>query len=88
MTSVKCRPRVRNCWLRPVMDIVSTLPVNTQSWSYRLVAGRGFHRCGFRRLEPLDTLAGKGTVSVASSNPRTSFPGRMPRTRERHRQSL
>jgi hypothetical protein len=57
------------------MDIVSTLPVNTQSWSYRLVAGADFTAADFRRLEPLDTLAGKGTVSVGKFYPANLVSG-------------
>ncbi len=58
-------PPGQELWLRPLMDISATLPVNTQSWSYRLVAGSDLSAADFRRLKPLDTLAdGKGSVLV------------------------
>jgi hypothetical protein len=62
-------------WLRPVMDIVSTLPVNTQSWSYRLVAGADFTAADFRRLNPLDTLNGKGMLTVGKFYPANLVSG-------------
>lgn len=52
-------------WLRPVMNISTTLPTNTQSWSYRLTAGADLGAAHFREVRPLDTLAaGKGSILV------------------------
>jgi hypothetical protein len=62
-------------WLRPVMDIVSTLPVNTQSWSYRLVAGSDFSAADLRRLKPLETLNGSGLLSVGKFYPANLVSG-------------
>jgi filamentous hemagglutinin len=55
-------------WLAPLQTVNSKLPVNTQSWSYRLSAGADFGSADFRRtagLEALDAVSpGKGSVLV------------------------
>jgi len=52
-------------WLRPLMDIVATLPVNAQSWSYRLTGGSDVTASDFQRVRPLDSLAANtGSVLV------------------------
>ena len=57
-------------WLRPLMNIVQGLPVNTQSWSYRLVAGADLSAANVRGLRPLDTLPPeKGSLLVGKFYP-------------------
>jgi filamentous hemagglutinin family protein len=55
-------------WLAPLQSVNGTLPVNTQSWSYRLASGTDFAAADFRRnlgLEALNaTQPGKGSVLV------------------------
>ncbi|HEX8295063.1 MAG TPA: hypothetical protein VF593_02100, partial [Chthoniobacteraceae bacterium] len=63
-------------WLRPLMDVRNTLPVNTQSWSYRLVAGADHTAADFQRLQALDALApGKGSLLVGKFYPPTLVAG-------------
>jgi len=55
-------------WLAPLQSINDSLPVNTQSWSYRLASGADFGAADFRRTAGLDLLdlaqPGKGSVLV------------------------
>jgi hypothetical protein len=55
-------------WLAPLQTINGDLPVNAQSWSYRLASGGDFGAADFRSnlgLEALDaTYPGKGSVLV------------------------
>jgi hypothetical protein len=55
-------------WLAPLQAVSDSLPVNTQSWSYRLSAGADFGSAAFRRTTALATLdatrPGKGSVLV------------------------
>ncbi len=70
-------------WLAPLQAISDTLPVNTQSWSYRLAAGADLFGADFRNnldLEALDsTQPGKGSVLVgeffASAVPNSTTSG-------------
>jgi filamentous hemagglutinin family protein len=60
-------------WLATPMSIKDTLPVNTQSWSYRLTAGADFSASDFRATLGLDELnqllPGKGSVLVGEFYP-------------------
>jgi filamentous hemagglutinin family protein len=70
-------------WLGALQAISDTLPVNTQSWSYRLAAGADLFGADFRSnldLEALDTTQpGKGSVLVgeffASAVPNSATSG-------------
>jgi hypothetical protein len=62
-------------WLRPLMDIVSTLPVNTQSWSYRLVAGADLSAADFRQVRTPGELGADGSVLVGKFYPATLVSG-------------
>ncbi|MFC5456731.1 filamentous haemagglutinin family protein [Prosthecobacter fluviatilis] len=46
-------------WLAPVTTQVSTLPVNTQSWSYHLTAGADLSGVDFHTVQPMSTLSGQ-----------------------------
>ncbi len=59
-------------WLAPLMDVVTAngLPINTQSWSYRLVAGSDLSAADFRAVLPIDSLTpGKGSILVGEFYP-------------------
>lgn len=57
-------------WLAPLSTIRDTLPVNTQSWSYRLTAGADFTAGDFRSVMPGNALApNKGSVLVGEFYP-------------------
>lgn len=55
-------------WLAPLMSINAALPVNTQSWTYRLTAGSDFASAGYQEVLTPEELAilqpGKGSVLV------------------------
>jgi len=54
-------------WLAPLAPIVTAngLPVNTQSWSYRITAGADFSSANVGAVVPVSSLAsGKGSVLV------------------------
>lgn len=59
-------------WLAPLSPIVTTngLPVNTQSWAYRIAAGSDLSSSDFRSVLPSGSLtAGKGSVLVGEFYP-------------------
>ncbi len=56
-------------WLAPLAKISSSLPVNTQSWSYRLTAGADTNSSNFRGVLGSDFLGGKGSVLVGEFYP-------------------
>lgn len=59
-------------WLAQLADVVTAngLPVNTQSWSYRLAAGADLSAADFRAVLPVDALAaGRGSVLVGEFYP-------------------
>ncbi len=60
-------------WLAPLMSINAALPVNTQSWSYRLTAGSDFSSAGYGAVLTPEELAllqpGKGSVLVGEFFP-------------------
>ncbi len=60
-------------WLAPLMTATSTLPLNTQSWSYRLTAGADMSASNFRNVLPTSALdlkqPGKGSVIVGEFYP-------------------
>ncbi len=59
-------------WLAPLANAVTAngLPVNTQSWSYRLAAGADLSAADFRAVLPAQSLAaGKGSVLVGEFYP-------------------
>jgi len=72
-------------WLAPLQAINEALPLNTQSWSYRLASGTDAGAADFRRTAGLAALdlaqPGKGSVLVgeffdrAVPNPSTSGTG-------------
>jgi hypothetical protein len=70
-------------WLAPLQSMTETLPVNTQSWSYRLASGVDFAAADFRSTLGLDTLnsaqPAKGSVLVgeffATAVPNTTTSG-------------
>ena len=70
-------------WLAPLQSVSANLPVNTQSWSYRLASGADLAAADFRTnlgLEALDAiLPGKGSVLVgeffATAVPNTTTSG-------------
>ncbi len=57
-------------WLATLMGISDSLPVNAQSWSYRLTAGADTAASGFRSVLPASQLdAGKGSVLIGEFYP-------------------
>jgi len=60
-------------WLANLMTIASSLPVNTQSWSYRLTSGADVNASNFRSVLPLATLdllqPAKGSLLVGEFYP-------------------
>ncbi len=69
-------PVGQQLWLRPLMDIAATLPVNTQSWSFRLAAGADVQAADYQRLRPLDTLgATEGSILVGKFLPTNLVSG-------------
>jgi hypothetical protein len=59
-------------WLAPLAPIVTAngLPVNTQSWAYRIAAGSDLSSSDFRSVLPAGSLAaGKGSVLVGEFYP-------------------
>ncbi|MBN8709772.1 MAG: filamentous hemagglutinin family protein [Verrucomicrobia bacterium] len=53
-------------WLATLMAIDPDLPINTQSWSYRIASGADFTGADFRSLQSAEALSasGKGSVIV------------------------
>ncbi len=52
-------------WLAQLMTINNNLPINTQSWSYRLSAGADLGAADFQAVRSVDSLqAGKGSILV------------------------
>lgn len=57
-------------WLARLMTINSNLPVNTQSWSFRLTSGADLGAADFRSVLPTESLfAGKGSLLVGEFYP-------------------
>jgi hypothetical protein len=57
-------------WLATLMGVSDSLPVNTQSWSYRLTAGADTAASGFRAVLPASQLGvGKGSVLIGEFYP-------------------
>jgi len=57
-------------WLATLKPIVATLPVNTQSWSFRLTSGADLGAADFRSVLPVGSLtADKGSVLVGEFYP-------------------
>ncbi len=60
-------------WLAPLMTVSNTLPVNNQSWSYRLTAGADLNASNFRNVMSTGVLdatqPGKGSVIVGEYYP-------------------
>ncbi len=55
-------------WLAPLMPRNPLLPVNTQSWSYRLAAGADFAAADFRGTRPLADLAAEtGHIQIGKN---------------------
>ncbi len=75
---------VERMWLATLTDLNTALPVNAQSWSYRLAAGADFSAVNFREVAPLANLgANTGSVllgknagqAIPSSSGANSSPG-------------
>ncbi len=49
-------PVGQQLWLSHLMEVNNNLPVNTQSWSYRLTAGADFSSADFRGVTPIGVL--------------------------------
>jgi filamentous hemagglutinin family protein len=73
-------------WLAPLQSISSSLPVNTQSWSYRLVAGADAGSADYRKIQSIASLdlldSSKGSILVGEymnaavpSDDRATRPG-------------
>jgi hypothetical protein len=73
-------------WLAPLQSISSSLPVNTQSWSYRLVAGADAGSADYRKIQSIASLdlldSSKGSILVGEymnaavpSDERATRPG-------------
>ncbi|MFZ4774691.1 MAG: filamentous hemagglutinin family protein [Terrimicrobiaceae bacterium] len=59
-----------NMWLATLKTIVASLPVNTQSWSFRLTSGADLGAADFRLVLPIGSLAaGQGSVLVGEFYP-------------------
>lgn len=56
-------------WLAPLMTVNPNLPVNTQSWSFRLAAGADLSAADPRTVRPLSDLGGRGSVLVGEYYP-------------------
>ena len=57
-------------WLAPLMTVNDRLPLNTQSWSYRLSAGADLESADSRSVLPISSLvAGKGSVLIGEFYP-------------------
>jgi filamentous hemagglutinin family protein len=57
-------------WLAPLMTLNSQLPINTQSWSFRLTAGADTSSADAARVLPVTELApGKGSILVGEFYP-------------------
>ncbi|WP_395744499.1 filamentous haemagglutinin family protein [Prosthecobacter sp.] len=55
-------------WLAPVTTAVSTLPMNTQSWSYRLTAGADLSAVDFHGVQALSQLgATSGSLQLGKN---------------------
>ncbi|MDB6007301.1 MAG: hypothetical protein JWR15_4288, partial [Prosthecobacter sp.] len=55
-------------WLAPMTAQKSALPVNTQSWSYRITAGADLSAANFRQVLPTASLtAGLGSVIIGKN---------------------
>jgi filamentous hemagglutinin len=55
---------VERMWLGTLLAPSANLPVNTQSWSYRMAAGADFGSVSFRAVVPTVTKAGAGNNNV------------------------
>jgi hypothetical protein len=55
---------VERMWLGTLLAPSANLPVNTQSWSYRMAAGADFGSVGFRAVVPTVTKFGAGSSNV------------------------
>ncbi|MFN0078774.1 MAG: filamentous hemagglutinin family protein [Prosthecobacter sp.] len=50
-------------WTAPLMSLQTTLPTNTQSWSYRMASGADFRAASFKEVVSLNSLsANSGSV--------------------------
>ncbi len=65
-------------WLATPTPLNTNLPVNLQSWSYRMAAGSDFASTSHRKVAPATSLAGKGSILVGefySAVPNTATSG-------------
>ena len=57
-------PIVERMWMATLTTLNQNLPVNTQSWSYRMSAGADFSSANFRDVVPMVTKSGSGSSNV------------------------
>ena len=65
-------------WLATPKALDTNLPVNLQSWSYRMAAGSDLTSTSHRKVAPTTSLVGKGSILVGefySTVPNTSTSG-------------
>ena len=65
-------------WLAAPKSLNTALPVNLQSWSYRVAAGSDLASTSHRKVAPASSLAGKGSILVGefySTVPNTATSG-------------
>ena len=51
-------------WMAPLRTQISALPLNSQSWSYRMAAGSDVLAANFREVVPMVTKTGSGNANV------------------------
>jgi filamentous hemagglutinin len=66
-------PIVERMWMATLSTLSQTLPVNTQSWTYRMSAGADFSSANFRDVVPLVTKAGSGSSNIVTVNNATGL---------------
>ncbi len=65
-----------NAYTAPLLGANPLLPVNAQSWSYRLAAGADLSAADFRRLQSMDNLfSGTGTNTGSLLLGKNFYPG-------------
>jgi filamentous hemagglutinin len=59
---------VERMWLATLQTQNTSLPVNTQSWSFRMAAGADFSAANFRDVIPTMTKSGSGSTNILTLN--------------------
>ncbi len=66
----------RDVYRAPLMDANPLLPMNAQSWSYRITSGADFSAADYRNVQPLSALGGNlGSIKLGRNMPRSSSGG-------------